>query len=114
MKISEDQAKSVADPFLSKMPGDSLLRINYLTKLNPVIQKSKTNDSLLTRAIKSIGLLQSGISSSYLKCTELLDEVNEQIKNIQSNFLRRDAPFLWQAKTASEGSTLGENIQAWL
>ena len=91
--ISESQASYAADPYWNKMPGDSILRLSYLTKLNPVIQKSKTNDSLLTIAIKSVGLLQTRLSSSYLKSTELLDAVNVQIKNIQSNFLRRDDIF---------------------
>jgi potassium-dependent mechanosensitive channel len=110
-KISVNQARSAADSLLKKMPGDSILRINYLAKLNPVVQKWKINDSLLTAAIKSVGLLQSGISGSYLKCAELLNEVNAKIKNIQSNLLRRDAPFLWQVKTASDANSLSENIQ---
>ena len=109
--ISESQASFAADSSWNKMPGDSILRLNYLIKLNPVIQKSKTNDSLLTGAIKSIGLLQTRISSSYLNSAELLDEVNVQIKNIQSNFLRRDAPLIWQAKTNSEVNTLEKNLK---
>lgn len=109
--ISESQAGFAADSSWSKLPGDSLLRLNYLTKLNPVIKKSKTNDSLLTGAIKSIGLLQTRISSSYLKCAELLDEVNVQIKNIQLNFSKRDAPVLWQAKNSNEVNSLEENLR---
>lgn len=109
--ISESQAGSAADSSWSRMPGDSILRLSYLAKLNPVIQKSTTNDSLLTGAIKSIGFLQTRISTSYLKSAELLDEVNVQIKNIQSNFLRRDAPLIWQAKTNSEVNTLKKNLK---
>jgi small-conductance mechanosensitive channel len=111
INISESQATYANDPYWNKVPGDSMLRLSYLAKLNPVIQKSKANDSLLTIAIKSVGLLQTRLSSSYLKSTELLDEINVQIKNIQSNFLRRDAPWLWEAKNATEESTLWQNIR---
>lgn len=109
--ISESQASSAADSSWSRMPGDSILRLSYLAKLNPVIQKSKTNDSLLTGAIKSIGFLQTRISTSYLKSAELLDEVNVQIKNIQSNFSRRDAPLIWQTESNSEVNTLEKNLK---
>ncbi len=110
-KLSENKAKSITDSLLNKMPADSLLRINYLAKFDPVIQKWKIHDSLLTGAIKSIGLLQSRISGSYLKCTELMDEVNGKIKNVQANLLRRDAPFLWQANRSDDGSSLEDNVR---
>lgn len=111
LEIGENQAKAVADPFLNQMPEDSTLKLRYLKKLNPVLQKSKTNDSLLLGALKAIALLQNEVTGSYLRCAELLEEVNLSIKNIQTNFFKRDAPFLWQAKSVGADGDFWKNIQ---
>ena len=111
VKIGENQTKSTTDSFLNKMPGDSLLRLSYLEKLNPVLQKRETVDSFLALSLKSIGLLQTRVSSSYFKSAELIDQVNYNIKNFQSHFLQKDAPYLWQEGIKNRERGLLENIQ---
>ena len=111
VKIGENQTKSATDSFLHKMPGDSLLRLSYLEKLNPVLQKRETVDSFLALSLKSIGLLQTRVSSSYFKSAELIDQVNYNIKNFQSHFLQKDAPYLWQEGIKNRERGLLENIQ---
>ncbi len=111
VKIGENQSKYAADSLHQKMPGDSLLRLSYLEKLNPMLQKKVTVDSMLAQSLKSIGLLQTRVSSSYFKSAELIDQVNNNIKNYQSHFLQKDAPYLWQAGLKNQERSFFENIK---
>lgn len=94
VKISKDQSVLKSSASFSKLPADSILRLTYQEKLTPVTQKWKICDSMLTDAIKAIGLLQSRTSSSYLTCSEQLEQVYALKKNIQLGYLKSDDPDL--------------------
>ena len=94
VKISKDQSDLKSAVSFAKMPTDSTLRLNYQEKLLPLTLKWKICDSMLTDATKSIGLLQSRTSTSYLICAEQLELVNSLKKKIQIGYLKPDDPDL--------------------
>jgi small-conductance mechanosensitive channel len=89
-KISQDQKLIKSSKSLTKMPGDSILRITYQEKLDPVNQKLKICDSLLKNAVKAIGLLQSRTSTSSLIGSELQDQLRELKIRIQLGYFKAD------------------------
>ncbi len=92
VKISNDQFEIKSSTSFNKLPAESVLRLSYQEKLAPVILKWKNCDSLLNDAIMAIGLLQSRTSTSYLKCSELLDQVSALKKAIQKGYFKPDDP----------------------
>jgi potassium-dependent mechanosensitive channel len=92
VKISKDQNDLKSSNSFARKPSDSILRLTYEEKLLPVTQKWKICDSMLTDAVKSIGLLQSRTSTSYLICAERLETVYTLKKKIQIGYLKSDNP----------------------
>lgn len=110
VRISKDQSELKTSNSFSKMPADSILRLTYQEKLSPVIQKWRNCDSLLKDAIKSIGLLQSRTSTSFLKCAELLDQVSELKKSIQRGYFKPDDPNILNRNQSGKHLSFKENI----
>ncbi|MGL6267097.1 MAG: hypothetical protein ACRC2O_04205, partial [Chitinophagaceae bacterium] len=110
VKISKDQSEIKSSTSFKKMPADSILRVTYQEKLTPVIQKWKNCDSLLRDAIKSIGLLQSRISTSFLKCSELLDQVSTLKKSIQKSYFKADDPAIFNGQKPGNNLSFKESM----
>jgi len=110
VKISKDQSLINDSQSFEKTPADSILKLTYLEKLNPVIQKWKTCDSLLSDATKSIGLLQSRTSTSYLICAEQLEQVYTLKKKIQLGYLKADNPNLLTGGKSGKRLSFKESI----
>ena len=110
VKISKDQSDLKSATSFAKMPSDSVLRLNYQEKLEPLNQKWKTCDSMLTDAVKSIGLLQSRTSTSYLAGAELLEQVYSLRKKIQLGYLKSDDPNLLTGGKSGKRLSLKESF----
>lgn len=79
-------------------PDDSIMLAGLLLQVKPLMTKKAIVDSLQRQAQKKIGVLQNRATAVYLQGTELLDEVNSRIRNLQSQFIIRDQPYIWNAR----------------
>lgn len=77
---------------------DSIMLAGLLLQVKPLMTKKAVVDSMQRQAQRKIGVLQNRATAVYLQGTELLDEVNSRIRNLQSQFVIRDQPYIWNAR----------------
>ncbi|WP_336518141.1 mechanosensitive ion channel family protein [Pollutibacter soli] len=90
---------------------DSIMLEGLLQQVKPLMAKKALVDSMQRQAQRKIGVLQNRATAAFLQGTELLDAVNGRIRNLQSQFVIRDQPYIWNARPMPEESSLKEMIK---
>jgi len=88
--------EAVRDPGLKVIPADAELRRRYYEQLNPLMERYQTADKMLDRQMRSVGLLHNRVSAVYFNCSDMLEGVDFRLKDLQSRFIKRDVPYLWE------------------
>ncbi|MFZ1323292.1 MAG: mechanosensitive ion channel domain-containing protein [Ignavibacteria bacterium] len=101
----EQLNKISTDTNLLVMPEDSVLFLEYLKKLKPLGEKTTTADSIIVLQLKSLGVLQNSVSSNYLEVSDLLEEVDFQINNINTRIMEKEFNYIWENESDSLNQT---------
>ncbi len=85
---------------LRSMIRDTVMRKNYFTQLREMRSKFKTARTANSGGLTYIGKLQSQNSNNELTCTELINTVDDHLKNSTAQLFRNESGFLGQASAS--------------
>ncbi len=91
-------------------PDDSSIVTNYQQQMKPILAKKEIADSMYKVAQKKISAVQSRVTTAFLQCSEMLDDVNARIRSLQSQFFIRDQPYIWNIKHVPGEKSIGNLI----